>query len=53
MYNLKADEKADLNRAGHSAEGEEGGTVFDGGLAVEGSLGVYEKHSHLQSNTWP
>lgn len=53
LFTLKADEKVDLNRAGHGTEGEEGGAVFDGGLAVEGSLCVYEKHSHLQRNTWP
>lgn len=42
--------KADLYRACHGAQGKEGGAVSDGGLAVEGSLGVYEKHSHLQTH---
>lgn len=36
-----------LHRAGHGAEGEDRGTVLDGGLAVEGPLGVHQEHSHL------
>lgn len=36
-----------LHRAGHGAEGKHSGTVLDGGLTVEGSLGVHQEHSHL------
>lgn len=36
-----------LHRTGHGAEGEHRGTVLDGGLAVEGPLGVHQEHSDL------
>lgn len=39
-----------LHRAGHGAEGKDRGTVLDGGLAVEGSLGVHQKHRHLRES---
>lgn len=36
-----------LYGAGHGAEGEHGGAVFDGGLAVKRSLSVHQQHGHL------
>lgn len=39
--------KPHLYGAGHCAEGEHGGTVLYGGLAVKRSLSVNEEHSYL------
>lgn len=36
----KTEKAADLDRAGHGAEGEQRGTVFDGWLAVKRTLCV-------------
>lgn len=38
-----------LNGACHCAEGEHGGRVLDGGLAVECSLSVNKEHSNLRT----
>ena len=37
-----------LHRGDHGAEGKDGGTVFDGGLVVKGSLGVQQQDGHLE-----
>lgn len=36
-----------LHRAGHRAESEHGRTVFDRRLAIKGTLGIHQQHSHL------
>lgn len=36
-----------LDGAGHGAEGKHRSAVFDGGLAVKGSLSVNQQHGHL------
>lgn len=41
---------AHLHGADHGAEGEHGGRVPQGGLAVERPLGVHQQHRHLQAS---
>lgn len=43
--------KPHLHGAGHGAEGEHGGTVLNGGLAVKCSLSVHEEHGNLLRDT--
>ncbi len=37
-----------LYRAGHCAEGKDGGTVLHRGLVIKGSLSVHQHYCHLQ-----
>ena len=37
-----------LHRGDHGAEGKYGGTVFDCGLVVKGSLGVQQQDGYLE-----
>lgn len=37
-----------LYGARHGAQSKDGGTVFDSGLIVEGSLSVHQYYCHLQ-----
>ena len=37
-----------LNRGYHGAEGKYGGTVFDCGLVIKGSLGVQQQDGYLR-----
>lgn len=39
-----------LDRTGHGAQGEERGTVLDGGLTVKHSLSVHQQDSHLRTD---
>lgn len=44
-----------LDWAGHGAESKDGGTVFDSGLIVKGSLSIHQYYCHLQDRnkiTW-
>lgn len=44
-----------LYGARHGAQSKDGGTVFDSGLIVEGSLSVHQYYCHLQDRnkiTW-